>query len=45
MADGDELEDPVLTVYADAEHQTEQTEFTVGDELYPDASAATKGGL
>ena len=45
MADGDYLEEPVLKVYADAGHQTEQYEFTAGDELYPVASVSTRGGL
>lgn len=45
MADGDYLEQPVLTIYADADHQTEQSEFTVGDELYPIATEATRGGM
>ena len=45
MSDGDFVEKPVLTVYADAEHQIEQYEFTVGEELYPTAAAATRGGL
>ncbi len=45
MADGDYLEEPVLKVYADPGHQTEQYEFTAGDELYPVASVSTRGGL
>ncbi|MDO5296859.1 MAG: hypothetical protein Q4F00_09545 [bacterium] len=45
MADGDLLGEPVLSLYADAEHQTEQSEFKVGEEIYPDASLATLGGL
>ena len=45
MADEDYLEEPVLKFYADAGHQTEKSEFTVGEEIYPAASAATRGGL
>ncbi|MDO5296089.1 MAG: hypothetical protein Q4F00_05510 [bacterium] len=45
MADEDYLEEPVLQFYADAGHQTEKSEFTVGEEIYPAASAATRGGL
>ncbi len=45
MSDNDELDDPVFAVYADAEHQTEQYKFEVGDELYPVVTVATKSGL
>ena len=45
MADGDLLQEPVLTLYADAEHQTVQSEFKVGEKIYPDAFMATAGGL
>ncbi len=45
MSDEDELNDPVFAVYADAEHQTEQYMFEVGDELYPVVTVATKSGL
>lgn len=45
MADEDYLEEPVLKFYADVGHQTEKSEFTVGEEIYPAASAATRGGL
>ena len=45
MSGGDMLENPTMTVYADAGQTREKYAFTVGQRLYPDALAETAGGL
>ena len=45
MAYSDLVAVPELTVYADAGHSKKQTAFTLGEALYPEAKAATRGGL
>lgn len=45
MAYADLVAEPQLTVYADADHTESRTAFALGENLYPVASAATRGEL
>ena len=45
MSYKDIVDEPNLTVYADPEYTVEQSVFSIGDPLYPQARAVTKGGL